>query len=187
MKIKNLNSVNSDADGEVFYQLFKNYEKLGSMYTPYELDCVRHGFLDCLSGSVTENYAQEPFYKLIQAVFPKLTDTQKEILELFLLGFSKAEIGRIKDYSSSRSVLFHIEAINHKVIKHLESLSEQELRDLEFIVTEPVVPVVVDKYLNKYDTDDSIEWFEREILSDVPTSYSKRDLSDGNEQDELYD
>lgn len=166
MEIKPLRTVFIGRDGEILQRLIDEFEKKRGQFTLYELESVRHAIIDCESGNNTESLSDSPYYHLTKRIYTLLTDTQKEILSLWVNGNSKASIRRLKGYKSTRTVSDHLEAIKKKAFKVFRTLSEKELIELELLEKKPTEPIIIDAYLNKFDTDDSVSWFLREIVED---------------------
>lgn len=152
----NFINIGLPTDSGGFWELQRAHEAFMYQphYTMYELNLAQSGFLDARNNILNTELSQHQQYEIIHELYNKLTDTQKIILDLYLCsGLSQAEITTIQNYTGSRSVLFHLEAISKKLHKFfkpqeigLSSHSEQR---------------IADPYTGRYEGESTAEWFNR--------------------------
>lgn len=150
----NFINIGLPTDSFSYYLIHKNYQNFlqQSHYTLYELNMSQSGFLDARQAKSNPEFANNQYYLATYQLYALLTDPQKFIFDYYICsGFSQTEITKIKKYNSSRSVLFHLEAI-HKKLNKIFSPQRIDLSSERRIA---------DPYTGRYIGESTAEWFKR--------------------------
>lgn len=150
----NFINIGLPTDSGGFFELQKAHENFMNQphYTKYELNIAQSGFLDARNSIYNTVFSAEKYYNLTHELYPKLTEPQKEILDLYLCsGYNQAYITKLKNFQSSRAVLFHLEAISKKINK-IGMITKKIDNDSH---------IIEDTYTGRYASETVEEWFRR--------------------------